>query len=64
MLDATFAHDRDAVAHDQGLILVVGDEDRRNAEITQQVAHFDLHRLAQLAVERAERLIEQTAEWV
>ena len=59
MLDPAFVHHRDAVAHDQGLVLIVGDEDRRDAEFAQQVAQLDLHRLAQLAVERAERLVEQ-----
>ena len=59
MLDPALVHHRDAVAHHQRLVLVVGDEDRGDAEIAQQAAQLDLHGLAQLAVERAERLVEQ-----
>ena len=35
------------------------DEDRGQPEPSLQAAHLELHRLAQLAVERAERLVEQ-----
>ena len=48
-----------AVGHGQRLVLVVGDEHRRGAELAQQAAQIDLHGLAQLAVERRERLVEQ-----
>ena len=52
-------HHRDAVGQHQRLFLVVGDEDRGQAEPALQAAHLELHGLAQLAVERAERLVEQ-----
>ena len=52
-------HDRDAVAHAHRFFLVVGDEDERDAELALQQLQLDLHLLAQLAVERAERLVEQ-----
>jgi hypothetical protein len=59
LLDGAAIHDRDAIGHHQRLVLVVGDEDRGGAELAQQAAQLDLHRLAQLAVERAEGLVEQ-----
>ena len=59
LLDRALVHHGDAVGHDQRLFLVVGDEDRGQAEPALQAAHLELHRLAQLAVERAERLVEQ-----
>ena len=52
-------HHRDAVGHGQRLVLVVRDEDRGGAELAQQAPQLDLHRLAQLAVEGRERLVEQ-----
>jgi hypothetical protein len=52
-------HHRDPVGHDQRLVLVMGDEDRRDAEPPLQRAHLELHRFPQLAVQRAERLVEQ-----
>ena len=59
LLDRALVHHRDAVGQDQRLFLVVGDEDRGEAEPALQAAHLELHGLAQLAVERAERLVEQ-----
>jgi len=59
MLDPPFVHHCDAVAHHERLVLIVRDEDRRDSKFTQQMAQLDLHGLAQLAVERAERLVEQ-----
>ena len=57
--DGAAVHHRDAVGHGERLVLVVGDEDRRGAELAQQAPQLDLHGLAQLAVERGERLVEQ-----
>ena len=51
--------DGDAVGHGHGLFLVVGDDDEGEAELLLQVHQFELGLLAQLLVERAERLVEQ-----
>ena len=49
----------DAVAHRERLALVVGDEDERDADLVLDGLQLDLHLLAQLEVEGAERLVEQ-----
>ena len=49
----------DAVAHRQRLALVVRDEHERDADLVLDRLQLDLHLLAQLQVERAERLVEQ-----
>ena len=59
LLDAPLAHHGDAIGEHQRFFLVVRDEDRRQAEPSLQPLHFELHLLAQFAVERAERLVEQ-----
>ena len=51
--------DGDAVGHGHRLFLVVGDDDEGEAELLLQVHQFELRFLAQLLVERAERLVEQ-----
>ncbi len=57
--DLAVAHDGDAVGHGHGLFLVVGDDDEGQAEVLLQVHQLELRFLAQLLVERAERLVEQ-----
>jgi hypothetical protein len=52
-------HDRDAVAHRERLFLVVGHEDERDADLALDALELELHHLAQLEVEGAERLVEQ-----
>ena len=52
-------HDDDAVAHGQRLLLIVGDVDEGDAGALLNALELDLHILAQLEVERAERLVEQ-----
>ena len=59
LLDAALVEHRDAVAHRQRLLLVVGDEDEGDADLALHLLQLDLHLLAQLEVERAERLVEQ-----
>ena len=53
------AHHRDAVRHRHRLALVVGDEDEGRAGRAVQRATIQSDLLAQLEVERAERLVEQ-----
>ena len=59
LFDATGVHHRDPVGHGERLILVVRHEHGGDPEVLQQAAEFDLHRLAQVPVERAERFVEQ-----
>ena len=59
LLDPARFNDRDAVAHRQRLLLVVGDEHEGDAGLALDLLELDLHLLAQLEVERAERLVEQ-----
>ena len=51
--------DRDAVAHGQGLFLVVSDEDEGDADPLLDGLELHLHLLPQLQVQRAQRLIQQ-----
>ena len=57
--DAALAHHDDQIGHGHRLALVVGDDDGGDAEPLLQLPQFDLHRLAQLGVERRKRLVEQ-----
>ena len=59
LLDATVVEDREPVAHREGLALVVRDVDERDADAALEALQFQLHLLAELEVERAERLVEQ-----
>ena len=59
LLDPALVHHGDAVAHRQRLFLVVRHEHQRDAEPPLQLLQLELHLLAQLAVERAERLVAQ-----
>ena len=59
LLDHAGVHHRDGVGHRHGLLLVVGDVDEREADLGLDPLELDLHRAAQLEVERAQRLVEQ-----
>jgi hypothetical protein len=59
LLDAAGAHDRDPIRHGHGLLLVVRHVDERDADLGLDALQLDLHLLAQLEVERAERLVEE-----
>ena len=59
LADLALAHDDDEVGHGHRLALVVGDDDGGDAEPLLQLAELDLHRLAQLGVERRQRLVEE-----
>ena len=47
------------VAHGEGFLLVVGDVDEGKLQSLLYLAQFGLHFLAELEVERAERLVQQ-----
>ncbi len=57
--DAAAIHHGQPVAHGERFLLVVGDIDEGGAELAVQRLELELHRLAELEIERAERLIEQ-----
>ena len=59
LLDPAAMNDGDAVGHRHRLFLVVGHEDERDADLVLDALELHLHLLAQLQVERAERLVEQ-----
>ena len=59
LLDVPVGHDRDPVGHRQRLFLVVRHVDERDPELLLDPLQLELQRLAQLCVERAERLVEQ-----
>ena len=59
LLDDAVVHDRDPVGHRERLLLVVGDVEERDPDLALDRLQLDLHLLAQLQVERAERLVEQ-----
>ena len=57
--DPAVIEDGDAIGHRQRFALIVGDEDKGEAERALQGLQLALHRLAQLQVERSQRLVEQ-----
>ena len=59
LLDDTIIKDRDAVRHCQRLTLVMCDVDECQAHVLVNVLHLDLHLLAQLLVESAQRLVHE-----
>ena len=59
LLDAAVAHDDDRVAHRQRLFLVVGHVHERDPDLALEGLELELHLLAQLEVEGAERLVEE-----
>jgi hypothetical protein len=56
---AAVVEQRDPVRHRQRLVLIVGHEDKGDAELPVQVFQFFLHLFAQLEVERTKGFIEQ-----
>ncbi len=59
LLEAAAIHDADAVRHAERFFLVVRDHDRRDADRALDVADRAAQLLADLRVERTERLVEQ-----
>ena len=57
--DPTRVHDRDAIGHRQRLFLIVRHVDERDADLAVQALELELHLLAELEVERPERLVEE-----
>ena len=59
MFDTSLRHHREAVAHHERLLLVVSDVDEGDPDLALDPDELELHLLAQLEVEGAERLVEQ-----
>jgi hypothetical protein len=59
LLDAAAGHDRQPVRQGQGLLLVVGDVQEGDPDGLLERLQLHLERLAQLGVQRAERLVQQ-----
>ena len=59
LLDPALAEDRDPVAHDERLFLVVGHVEHRRAELAADPDDLELERLAELAIQGAKRLVHQ-----
>ena len=59
LLHPAAVHDGDPVGHRERLLLVVRHVDEGRAELGLDPLQLELHLLAQLHVERAQRLVEQ-----
>ena len=59
LLHPSGAHDHDIIRHGHGLGLVVSHDDGGYVQLLLQLAQLDLHRLAQVRVQRGHRLVEQ-----
>src|SRR5205809_7930025 len=59
LLDATFVHDGEPIAHRKRLALIVRDVDKRNSHLTLETLQDEQHALPQFEVERAKRLIQK-----
>ena len=59
LADAALRHHGEPVGQAQRLALVMGHEHGGDAELALDLLHLDLHRGAQILVERGERLVEQ-----
>ena len=59
LLQHTVVHDRDTVAHGERLFLIVRHVEERDVELALEALELELHLLAQLEIERTQRLVEQ-----
>ena len=59
LFDASVVEDGQPVAQGQRLVLVVGDDDERDADLALDRLQFDLHLFAQFEIQCAEGLVEQ-----
>ena len=59
LLDPPVQHDGDPVAHRERLVLIVRDEDERDAHLGLQELQLDLHLLSELSIQCPERLVQQ-----
>src|SRR5262249_23509206 len=59
LFDDAVAHHRDAVGERKRFFLIMGHEDRRDAEALLKAPQLNLHLLAEHLVERTQRLVQQ-----
>ena len=59
LLQHAIVHDRDAVAHGERLFLIVRHVEERDVKLALEALELELHLLAQLEIERTQRLVEQ-----
>ena len=59
LLQFAHAQQRDAVGHDHGLFLVMGNEHERDSDFTLQRFQFHLHLAAKVGIERGKRFVQQ-----
>ena len=59
LLDLPAVHDGDPIGHRQGLVLVVGHVHERRPQLGLDPLQLELHLLAELYVQRSQRLVEQ-----
>jgi len=59
LLDPAVIHEADAIGHRHRFVLIVRDVEDGDAEPMMEILDLELHVIAQLAVERAERLVHQ-----
>jgi hypothetical protein len=59
LLDHAVGHDRDPVGHGQRLTLVMGDVDEGDPHLVLDALELYLHLLAELQVQRAQRLVQE-----
>ena len=64
LLDVPRVHHRDPIAHRQRFLLVVGHVDEGDPDLALDSLEFELHDVAQLEVQRSERLVEQQSAGV
>ena len=57
--DPTMIENRNSIGHRERFALIMGDEDKGKAERTLKRLELALHRLAQLEIERSQRLVEK-----
>ncbi|MNC55081.1 hypothetical protein D3C75_1045920 [compost metagenome] len=63
LLDLAVVHHRNAVGHQHGLVLVVGDHQRGDTQLALQLAQFGAQVLAHPGVQRRHRLVQQQQRW-
>jgi hypothetical protein len=63
LLDPAGVHHHQPVGHGQGLLLVVGHVHKGDTDLALDAFQLQLHGLAQLQVEGAERLVQQQGPW-
>ena len=59
LFDHSVVHDRDSITQNQRFLLIMGDEDRRDADAPRELAKLGLHRLSEIAIECGQRLVQE-----